>query len=44
MGRTVCFKNVDAIAAWLLAPLLPWTLFAGALTARIAQLNKRKAA
>ena len=34
------FNRVDTIAASLLAPLIPWTLFAGALTARIAQLNK----
>lgn len=33
------FARVDRVAAWLLAPYLAWTSFAGALNAAIVMLN-----
>ncbi len=36
----VLFRRVDAVAAWMLAPYLAWTLFATALNAAIWWLNR----
>jgi benzodiazapine receptor len=39
VATMVSFSRRDRMAAWLLAPYLPWVTFAGALNAAFAHLN-----